>query len=206
MKTRERILVTALEMFNNEGVSKVSTNHVADEMEISPGNLYYHFKNKDEIILELFDRFKKRMETLLLAPEDRPLSLDDTWLFLHMIFETIWEYRFLYRNLVDLTQRNRSLRIHFHHILRQKVEAARAILRGMKKSEVLDAHEDEVEAAALNIAFLASYWLNFDTIRQGDYDDETDLAPAIYQVLTTVAPLLREPERSQVRIMAAAYL
>ena len=56
MTTREKILDTALTLFNNEGTAAVSTNHIAEAAGISPGNLYYHFKNKEEIIRELFER------------------------------------------------------------------------------------------------------------------------------------------------------
>ena len=206
MKTRDRIVATALEMFNREGVGRVSTNHIADEMDISPGNLYYHFKNKDDIILALFERFRRQMEELLLAPEDRLMTMEDTWLYLHLVFETIWEYRFFYRNLVDLTQNNRSLRIHFNHIIRQKIEGARAVLEGLRRAEVLHGEDEELDATAVNIAVLATFWINFSMIRSSHYEGESDLAPAVYQVMTLVAPMLREPEHSQLRLLAGQYL
>jgi len=208
MKTREKILLTSLEMFNSEGMLSVSTNHIADQMDISPGNLYYHFSNKEEIIIELFERFKKQMEALFLAPSDRAMDIDDTWLWLHLMFETIWEYRFLYRNLVNLTQKNRSLRIHFNHILRQKKHAAIVFCSNLAKAEILQADSTEIAALAENITLVSTYWLNYSTIRNNDsaMEDDSDISLAVYQVMSLVIPMLREPEKSQLKIFSAAYL
>src|SRR3546814_9196172 len=109
--TRQRILDCALAMFNAQGEPTVTTNHIADELEISPGNLYYHFRNKDDIIEQLFARFDARMDDALAAPDGRLPALEDIWLQLHLAFETIWDYRFLYRDLVAILSRNRRLRV-----------------------------------------------------------------------------------------------
>ena len=56
MNTADAILETALTLFNRNGASSVSTRHIADEMRISPGNLYYHFRNREEIVRALMQR------------------------------------------------------------------------------------------------------------------------------------------------------
>ena len=206
MKTRERIIATSLELFNIEGENNVSTNHIADAMDISPGNLYYYFRNKDDIILEIFKDFRREIETLLMAPGEQTLDMEDMWLFLHLSFETIWRYRFFYHNLVDLTRRLRSLRIHLNHIVRQKAEAAARVCKGLQQAGIVTANDREIEALANNIALVSTFWLNFSTIRSGDKAAAGDLGPAVYQVMSLVAPHLREPERSHLHELAKAYL
>ena len=56
-KTRDSILLTALDAFGEEGTAQVTTNNIADILEISPGNVYYYFKNKQEIIEALYRCF-----------------------------------------------------------------------------------------------------------------------------------------------------
>ena len=66
MSTKERILDASLALFNELGERKVTTNHIASHLQISPGNLYYHFKNKQAIIFALFERYEERV--LEIAP------------------------------------------------------------------------------------------------------------------------------------------
>jgi AcrR family transcriptional regulator len=62
--TPERIVDAAVELFNREGVAAVTTNHIAAHAGISPGNLYYHFANREEIIRVAFDRMNAEAEKL----------------------------------------------------------------------------------------------------------------------------------------------
>src|SRR5262245_29892827 len=98
-RTRERILETGLDLFNRHGEPNVTTADIADEMNISPGNLYYHFRNKHEIVGELYAAYEARVAPLLTDPAGRRVGVEDLWLLLHLVFEEMWAYRFLYRDL-----------------------------------------------------------------------------------------------------------
>jgi len=86
-KTKDKILRTALGLFNNEGESAVSSVDIASVIGISPGNLYYHYKGKDEIIVELFADFEEEIRQVLGSPIREPLKLEDNWIYLYIIFE-----------------------------------------------------------------------------------------------------------------------
>ena len=82
IKTRERIVQNSLELFNQQGERSVSTNHIAAHMEISPGNLYYHFANKQEIIAELFSQYEEQVESFLRPPKGRLATVEDKRFYL----------------------------------------------------------------------------------------------------------------------------
>ena len=204
-QTRQRILDASLVMFNAQGEPNVTTNHIADELEISPGNLYYHFRNKDDIIEQLFGGYEQRMDAALAAPEGRLPGLEDVWLQLHLVFECIWDYRFLYRDLVDILTRNRRLRMRFARILKRADERAHAVLRGLLQAGILRASVAEMNAAATNILVIATFWMNYAAAR-GDHDERASIRDGIVQVMMSISPFLRDAERVHLNTLTRAYL
>ena len=204
-RTRERILEASLRLFNEQGEPNITTNHIADELEISPGNLYYHFRNKDDIIEHLFGQYEERIDRALLQPQGRLPNLEDIWLQLHLVFECIWEYRFLYRDVVDILSRNRRLRLRFGRILRRAAGNATSGMRGLVQAGVMRASAAEVEATATNILVVATFWLNYASVR-GDRDEHEAIRTGIVQVMMLLSPLLRDAERVHLNTLAEAYL
>jgi len=191
-------------MFNAQGEPHVTTNHIADELEISPGNLYYHFRNKDDIIEQLFARYEERMDAALGAPADRLPGLEDIWLQLHLVFECIWDYRFLYRDLVEILSRNRRIRLRFSRILRRADDSAHEVMRGLSKAEVMRASAAELAGTATNVLVIATFWLNYAAAR-GDKDEQVAIRAGIVQVMLLLAPFLRDAERVHLNTLIRAY-
>lgn len=205
-RTRERILEIALVMFNSQGEPNVTTNHIADELEISPGNLYYHFRNKDDIVEQLFTVYETRMDEALGVPQERLPTLEDVWMQLHRVFECMWDYRFLYRDLVDILSRNRKLKLHFGRMLNRAASSASEVLKGLVQAEIMRASADEIRASAENVLLLTTFWLNFNAVRNSRVDpSQEDLNQGIYQVMLLIAPFLRDAERLHLNTLAQAY-
>ncbi len=207
MNTRERILETSLSLFNSFGEPNTSTNHIADEMDISPGNLYYHFRNKGDIVDLLFQGYERRMLELLSASESRDLDAEDMWLFLHLAFEIIWDYRFLYRDLDNLLGRHPLVRRQFKRIMRRKNDTALSICRGFAKAGVLRASEEEIDGLCRNIVLVTTYWMSFDNaVRLRDADPGNVLGRGVYQVMSLVAPFLDGDQRVLIQTLGRRYL
>ncbi len=204
--TWELVLSTSLSLFNELGEPNVSTNHIADEAEISPGNLYYHFRNRDDITLELFKRYLLLVQPLLELEQDTAMETEDLWLRLHLIFEAMGRFRFLFRDLNDLYARIRNLRQAFHGLLGRQRTTLLALIKGMQKNAVMQISERESEVLADNMLLLMTYWIPYAEVR-GDpgLADGHLLSESVARVLHLVLPYLREPEASQVESLTRTY-
>lgn len=207
MKTKDRIIVTALQLFNDEGEPNVTTNHIADEMDISPGNLYYHYRSKDDIIWQIFQNYEKKIRHVLTQKDVNYSSLEDMWFYLHMVFEVIAEYRFLYRNLIQLMNRIDFLKRHFRRILAMKSQTALAIMNILSEEGILNADQETIASLADQIALTATFWLNYSiAIYDDDFDEEKKLSHGIFHIMRMVAPFLTEDDKSLLDELSTQYL
>lgn len=208
-RTAERILEVSLELFNRFGEPNVSTTLISAELGISPGNLYYHYPAKDELINTLFDRYEKALGELLGA-SDGVRNVEDAWFFLHSLFEIIWEYRFLYRDLNDLLSKNRMIETHFQAVLKDKTRAIRNLLAALSRNSAVTMDAREMEPTADSMVVVLTYWLSFEYVRDPRHALEPDnaqqaLMRGAYHVLNLLAPYLESSQRQHLIHLTAAY-
>jgi AcrR family transcriptional regulator len=163
-RTAERIAEVSLELFNRFGEPNVSTTMISAELNISPGNLYYHFPSKDALVNQLFDRYETALLDLLGAAPDVQ-DVEDTWFFLHSLFEQVWSYRFLYRDLNNLLSGNRHLETHFHAALERKTHAFRSLLESLATSGLMRIDPDSIETLSASMSVMVTYWLSYEYVR-----------------------------------------
>ena len=208
-RTAERILEVTLALFNRFGEPNVSTTLISAELGISPGNLYYHYPAKEELINALFERYERALNTLLNAADD-VRDVEDAWFFLHTLFELIWQYRFLYRDLNDLLSKNRLLETHFQAVLKNKTRAVKALLGGMRRSGAVQMDTGQVAATATSMVVVLTYWLSFEYVRDPRHaleaeNAQTALLRGAHHVLNLLAPYLEPGQRTHLLALAGAY-
>jgi AcrR family transcriptional regulator len=208
-RTAERILEVSLALFNRFGEPNVSTTLIASELGISPGNLYYHYPAKDELINTLFGRFDSSLDELLGAGGG-VRDVEDAWFFMHTLFELIWQYRFLYRDLNDLLSKNRHLETRFQSILTSKTRTLQRMLDGMVREGSLQMDSRELEATATSMVVLLTYWLSFEYVRDPRRALEAEnaqlaLLRGAQHVLNALAPYLDTRQRRHLLELAGAY-
>ncbi len=209
-RTAERILEVSLDLFNRFGEPNVSTTLISAELNISPGNLYYHYPAKDELINALFDRYERALNEILRAA-DGVENVEDAWLFLHMLFELVWDYRFLYRDLNDLLSKNRRLETHFQFVLKNKAKAMHAMLDGLSRTGAVRLTGREAAPLATSMVVVVTYWLSYEYVREPRRALEPEAAAAAmgrgaYHALALLLPHLDAASREHLDRLAAAYI
>ncbi len=161
LKTRDRILHISLALFNERGERIVTTNHIAAAMGISPGNLYYHFRNKTEIIKELMDTYQNETIELLSLPTDRPLTVHDKIQYFQSLSTQLWRYRFLHRDIHHMMDSNEDFKQMYPRFAGQIMQKGKQIYQAFVDAGLMKISSSEIEALIINIWIVLTNWTNF---------------------------------------------
>ena len=160
-KTKERILQISLQLFNERGERSVTTNHIAAELGISPGNLYYHFRNKQEIIKELAQQYQSETLEMLALPTDRPLNANDKISYFQVLSNQLWAYRFIHRDVYHLVENNEDFRKVYPRFAGQVMQQGQKIYRAFVDAGLMKMTDSEIEALIINLWIVLTNWTNF---------------------------------------------
>ena len=138
MNTQDKILNAALALFNEQGTAAVSTNHIAAAINISPGNLYYHFRNKEDIIRALFERLFAAWDVIFQLPSYRTPELTDIEAMITGNYQLIWEYRFAYREMAALLHKDPELHKRYIEIRRRGYDGFIELIEAFANAGVLN--------------------------------------------------------------------
>jgi len=202
MKTRDRIIEASKDLFNEQGERNVTTNHIASHLGISPGNLYYHFKNKQQIIYDIYLNYEKQVDEQLKLPEDRPLNINDKLMYLQSIFQGLWDYRFLHRDLQHLLEIDDELHKRYNDFFKRCLSQVQMIYTGLREGKIIDASDRDIRSLSLNTWILVTSWFGFMhtnlLVEEGQEESRELLNAGIYQIFALERPFLTEEYRDPV--------
>lgn len=197
MTTRERIIETALDLFNTSGTRSVTTNHIAAAMGISPGNLYYHFRNKEEIIRAIFAQMHEvgTREYLAINAERGPGTVETMAETFVMIQRFNWRYRFFKRELTALVMADPLLGEQFVASHRANLAMVDAALERSIAQRFLKPMSDATRRLlAEQVWMVTLFWLNYLEVGGEEVNDET-LKRGIDHLRLSLSPYLTESAR-----------
>lgn len=200
ISTKERIKSAAIELFNTHDSLSITTNHIAKAAGISAGNLYYHYRNKEEIIREIYAEMSERIESLKsfekMLSSDNPLSvLDESFDHYGDLF---WEYRFLMRDAPVLMALDRELKSAFIANQEKRISQIAGVIKFLISEEILEnIPKEEIPLRAKLYWFVTAYWQVFASM-DGEVSRESirETKEAMFKI--HIAPFLSEKGRGMI--------
>jgi AcrR family transcriptional regulator len=208
-QTAERIVASALGLFNRFGEPNVAATMVAADLGISPGNLYYHYPGKEDIVNHLFGQYLNDLQALLPASQDVK-DLEDAWFFMHSLFELVWRYRFLYRDLNDLLSKYRQLEQQVKQVLANKHASFSTLLKRMTDQGLLTQNATERDSSATQMLVMLTWWLSYEYVRDPrhaleDANAQGGVSRGAQQVLGLLLPYLQAQPKAQMTALLQMY-
>lgn len=203
-------MLSSLELFNEQGERNVTTNHIAAYLAISPGNLYYHFRNKSDIIYEIFQEYEKLVDFYLDIPGNRPMTLDDMTFYLESVFDGLWSYRFFHRDLEYLLDRDQRLRNDYREFTNRCLASISCIFEKLADGGIIEPQQESLRSAmSLNVWMIITNWMAYlktaHVAKASASLTIRELKQGIYQVLTLEIPYLMPAYREQVMALREQY-
>lgn len=190
--TRDAIVDAALELFNKDTVAAVSTNRIAQEIGISPGNLYYHYRNKEEIVRTLFDRMVDDWDTVWQLPPGRAPTASDLVQTLERTFELHRRYRFFQRELLALLARDPQLRDRYRAVYRRRLEEFTVFAESLAAAGVIRSSIEPWFTGLLEgLWIIGEHWMGHLEI-VGDPNDPEQVRHGVQIVLAVLGPHLSD--------------
>ncbi len=163
-RTKEKIKKAALELFNTQETISITTNHIAKEAGISSGNLYYHYKNKEEIIRDIYQDMSTLFESFnsfeqILLSENPLKELSNMF---DKYGDMFWKYRFLMRDSALLMALDSELKAMFSKNQKKRISQIEGLLKYLISQDILERiPSEEVHMRAKMHWFISAYWQIF---------------------------------------------
>lgn len=161
---KEKIKKATLLLYNEGDSLSVSTNHIAKKLGMSPGNLYYHYKNKEAIIRDIYHDMSVTFEAFnsfeqILSAQNPLKALDSMF---DRYCELFWEYRFLMRDSALLMAIDPELKTMFTKNQAIRVEQIESLLKFLIHEEIFEPiPKEQIHKRAKLNWFISAYWQVF---------------------------------------------
>ena len=195
MKTKDRIVESSRELFNEFGVQAITTNHIAAHLGISPGNLYYHFRNKEDIISSIYDKYVEQMSASYIVNSNESMTLSHIAQYAEQMVTNLWDYRFLYSAITDILQRDDSLKTRYVELNRRQMEKGATVIKALRDAGLIDVDDDDVIQLAEAVRLIESFNVTYLQCKS----QEPQGIAAIYNTVAKLLLLLKPYTRGQTK-------
>jgi len=173
VKNKDRIIKIAIELFNDYGTKVITTNHIAKEIGISPGNLYYHFKNKFDIIRSISDKFNTELESVFKIQINTIFDFSNNIISIYNCFFRIQKsYQFLFTEGIYLASQDNVLLDNYQQLRTTIKEDYHKLLKNLIKINIIKKETLSIINDLLNAQWIIMwYWVSHSLLDRTTYDN-----------------------------------
>ncbi len=207
MKTYDKIVHESLKLFNEHGERSITTNHIAAHLGISPGNLYYHFRNKEEIIYQIFRQYEEFINTRLALPTDRPLQIENLIHYLDTAFLGMWQFRFMFYDMPGILARNPRMQEEYEQFVnRDLLSLMTRLFNEFADIGLLQVSQEDIKHLVVNMWLIIKFWFAFQqTANPGVPITEDTGRTGVLQVLALLKPYVQHARLPQYQMIYRHY-
>jgi len=162
---KDQILKTALQLFNEQGYMEVGMRQIARQLGISPGNLTYHFKKKEELLFALLNRFSEQNNSIFTAYLAAEPDLHNFLSMMDLLFNSQYEYRgvFIGNQVVQAELKDKD-RFNYREVEKRRKGTYVRIFRDLGRVGQLAVNEEDISFLLSFITLFARFWLSEATL------------------------------------------
>tara|TARA_R110000737_G_scaffold123766_1_gene155869 strand:- start:21178 stop:21834 length:657 start_codon:yes stop_codon:yes gene_type:complete len=207
MKTRDKIIQASIVLFNEQGERNVTTNHIAADLGISPGNLYYHFRNKEDIILSIYEEYARNLliETMPeVSPDVKPL--DAIILYMDVVFQAMMKFRFFYSNLPVLLAKNPLLHDKYVEVQSFIAQRVSELLLSLRDANMMDFLDEDLPDIVSILRLVNTFWLSFYQTQNNDNEiNDAVFYQGVLKILVIIQPYISDNAKNEFLTARAMY-
>lgn len=206
MRTRDRILEQARVLFNDQGVARVALNQIALDLDMSAGNLHYHFNTRAKLLSALLTRFERAVGEISSAAPHQYGGIDDFWMYLHLLLEVCLRYRFALRDLDQVLAETEDAQACLRRIRVALENAMARACKGMQSAGLLEIDDEVIVELGVHLSFTVCCWPNFELLAPEGTSAGTALETTALRALALLTPYLDPNQRAYLRFLRNKYL
>jgi AcrR family transcriptional regulator len=174
--TAHRILEHARHAFNERGVTAVGIREIARDLNLSPGNVSYHFATKEDLVLALIEEMHGENNAVF-APNDGPHDFVQLDASIRAVMRRDLDNRWLMRDAVGLLIVLPALRPLQKRMHRARLVRVDAIVERLTGAKLLDARKIEGRLTILRQQIVTQlfFWIPSAIVAAPDRDPAASL-------------------------------
>ena len=188
-KTKDKILISSLVLFNEDGFNNVTTASIAKQTGILEGSLWYHFNSKKDIV----SMHIKVLEKVFLSANKQSKSKDFETIINEFFqsYNIIWDFRYILRdNFQKYFEDDKSISKTITDINNYLDKWAENRILHSHESGLIKINSKEIENLSEITLVIGRYWLDFSMKKYPGVNISSLRLKGLKHIVTVLSPYL----------------